>query len=116
MRTHKREAKLSFDLRQQPATRRCDHPGCADAGEYRAPKSPDRLREYFWFCIDHVREYNKAWNFYAGLSELEIERMVRFDTVWQRQTWPLGRWGAQEQRLRDALRRLPVRVRPPRDR
>ena len=40
-------------------------------GEYRAPKGRERLNEYFWFCLNHVREYNKAWDYYAGMSERE---------------------------------------------
>ena len=35
--------------------RRCDHPGCDRPGAYRAPKSPDLLDEFFWFCKDHIR-------------------------------------------------------------
>ena len=53
--------------------RRCDVPGCTSAGEFRAPKGRNQLNEYFWFCLDHVREYNRAWNYYAGMSEDEIE-------------------------------------------
>lgn len=75
---------------QGAALRCCDHPDCAEAGEYRAPKSRDRLGDYLWFCLDHVREYNKAWNYYAGMSQEEIEIETRRDTTWQRPTWPLG--------------------------
>lgn len=70
--------------------RECDHPGCAGAAEHRAPKSRDRLNEYFWFCLDHVREYNKSWNFCAGMDAHEIETEIRQDTVWRRPTWPMG--------------------------
>ena len=76
-----------------PQAMRCQHPGCDEEGLYRAPKSPDRLNQYLWFCLDHVREYNKSWDFYAGMNTDQIERQVRFDTVWQRPTWPLGSWG-----------------------
>lgn len=89
----------------QPPPRRCDHPGCTLGGEYRAPKSRDRLHDYFWFCLDHVREYNKAWNYYAGLSDAEVEQMVRYDTVWQRPTWPMGSWHVHEQRMRERIYR-----------
>lgn len=71
----------------------CHHRGCQAEGLYRAPKSRDRLNEYYWFCLDHIREYNKAWDFYAGMDTNQIENQVRFDTVWQRPTWPLGSWG-----------------------
>lgn len=70
--------------------RPCDRPGCGGPGEFRAPKGRDRLDEYHWFCLDHVREYNKAWNYYAGMSEDEVEDENRRDTTWQRPTWPLG--------------------------
>ena len=70
--------------------RGCDHPGCRDYGDYRAPKSRDSLSEYYWFCLDHVRAYNSSWDYYAGLGAEEIEAMVRQDTTWQRPTWPLG--------------------------
>lgn len=43
---------------------RCDHPGCTEKGEYRAPKDR-RLKEYYWFCLKHVQEYNAKWNYYA---------------------------------------------------
>jgi len=72
---------------------RCHHAGCEAEGLYRAPKSPNQLNEYIWFCLDHVREYNRSWDFYAGMNTDQIERQVRFDTVWQRPTWPLGSWG-----------------------
>jgi len=68
----------------------CDHPSCDRAGEHRAPISPQRLREYYWFCLDHVREYNAAWNFCSGMSMEEIDEAVRDDVVWGRPTWPMG--------------------------
>lgn len=70
--------------------RLCDHPGCAGAGDYRAPRSRDRLDMFYWFCLDHVRDYNARWNYYAGMSADEIEAEIRNDAVWQRPTWPLG--------------------------
>ncbi|CAA7616221.1 DnaJ-class molecular chaperone [Candidatus Terasakiella magnetica] len=75
------------------AVQRCDHPGCAEDGEYRAPRSRDRLNEYYWFCLSHVREYNSAWNYYAGMGADEIEAELRQDSTWQRPTWPLGMQG-----------------------
>jgi hypothetical protein len=70
--------------------RSCDHPGCNGGGSYRAPKDRESLKEYYWFCLDHVREYNRAWDFCAGMSPAEIERMVRADIVGNRPTWPMG--------------------------
>ena len=70
--------------------RECDHPHCHSVAEHRAPKSRDRLEDYFWFCLEHVREYNKSWNFCDGMDENQIESEIREDTVWRRPTWPMG--------------------------
>ena len=79
--------------------RECDHPHCNLAAEHRAPKSRDRLDQYHWFCLEHVREYNKAWNFCSGMDSDEIETEIRQDTVWRRPTWPMGS-GPNERRWR----------------
>ena len=57
------------------AERRCDISGCDCVGEYRAPKSPRQLTDYFWFCLDHVRAYNQSWDYYAGMSTDQIKHL-----------------------------------------
>jgi len=79
-----------FETAPEAPLRPCDHPGCAGGGDFRAPRSRLELDRYFWFCLAHVRAYNTAWNYYAGMSEPEIEAEIRRDTVWQRPTWKLG--------------------------
>lgn len=74
----------------RPAERLCDVPGCKDAGEYRAPKARDRLDQHYWFCLEHVRQYNAAWDYYAGMSIEEIEAHRRADQTWRRPSWPMG--------------------------
>ena len=49
--------------------------------------SRQQLNDYYWFCLDHVRDYNRAWNYFSGLTPEEVEMLVREDTVWQRPTW-----------------------------
>lgn len=83
-------AKDIFKRSEEADIRQCDWPGCTGEGEHRAPRSRNALREYFWFCLDHVRAYNKSWNYYVGMDEDEIEADMRRDTVWQRETWKLG--------------------------
>jgi hypothetical protein len=73
-----------------PRPRGCDHPGCAGAGEHRAPRSRDDLQSYYWFCLDHVRSYNASWNYYAGMNEAQIEAELRRDMVGQRPSWKFG--------------------------
>ncbi len=78
--------------------RPCDFPDCPACGEYRAPKNR-QLNDYYWFCLKHVTEYNKNWDFYSGMSGEEIESHIQNDMTWQRPTWKLG----QNQTFRAAL-------------
>lgn len=81
----------------ETSTRQCEHPGCTEAGQYRAPRSPDVLDDYLWFCKDHVREYNLKWNFFSGATEEEMEAQMDKDRVWERETKPFGK-KSEEQR------------------
>ena len=87
------------DLRQ----RVCEAPGCQLHGEFRAPRARDRLNEYRWFCLDHVREYNKKWDYFAGLDAGAIEQHIRADTIWRRPVWPLGGRRSNGPRIFDPL-------------
>ena len=79
-----------YTARPAAGVRHCDFTGCGAFGEFRAPRARDRLTEYYWFCLDHVRAYNAAWDYYKGMSPEEIEAARRADTVGWRPTWPLG--------------------------
>jgi hypothetical protein len=95
-----------FETSDRPVKlRMCDHPACSQTGDHRAPKSRDQLNDYYFFCLDHVREYNKAWDFFAGLSPQDVEAYTRDATVWERPSWPIGQWGANERALRDKAMR-----------
>ncbi|HEU0118667.1 MAG TPA: J domain-containing protein [Alphaproteobacteria bacterium] len=83
--------------------RGCDCPGCNLPADYRAPKSREHLNEYYWFCLDHVREYNKQWDYFAGMSGAAIEDHIRKASVWERPSWPIGGWRAREQSIRDEV-------------
>jgi hypothetical protein len=89
----------------QLAERACARPECTAAGLYPAPRSPRQLEQRYWFCLEHVRAYNQAWDYHAGMAPEEIERCIRQDTVWHRPTWPLGGAGAWSRKFswRDRL-------------
>ena len=73
----------------ESSTKCCEWPGCEAKGAYRAPTSPDQLNEFRWFCLDHVRAYNKTWNFFSGWTEEELDAQMRADRTWERPTWTL---------------------------
>lgn len=79
-----------YDFSPEEAIRPCDHPNCKGVGEFRAPQSPHDLDNYFWFCLDHIRDYNKTWNYFEGMSQNEIETYQKSSVTWHRPTWPFG--------------------------
>lgn len=89
------------------AERPCNHPDCIGEGLYRAPRSRHELDEHIWLCLDHIREYNRAWDYFAGMSTDEIEAHTRRDMIGWRPTWPLGRLGSAhaEAKREEAARR-----------
>jgi len=87
----RRQRGRGFSGAFETSTRRCDWPGCETNGTYRAPHSPDRLNQFRWFCLDHVRQYNSTWNFFDNWTEYELDLQARSDRVWDRPTWSLGK-------------------------
>lgn len=75
--------------------RPCAWPGCARAGDYRAPKSRAALRDFQWFCLEHVRAWNAEWNYFDGLDAECIEAIRRRDSTWHRPSWPFGGRGTR---------------------
>lgn len=79
-----------FGLNPDPEMKACEWPDCDAPGPHRAPRSRDEPHLFQWFCKEHAAQYNRAWNFFADLSDDEVEAIVRHDTVWNRPSWPLG--------------------------
>ena len=60
-------------------------PGCTAEAPHKAPK--DRgLKDYYWFCADHITEYNKAWDFFSGMNQSDIEDHISRSFLWDRPT------------------------------
>ena len=76
--------------REAAAGRACAVSGCADRGEYRAPKSRERLDDYQWLCLNHVRLHNMSWDFFRGMSDAEIATYIQGNLTGHRPTWTLG--------------------------
>jgi hypothetical protein len=66
--------------------RECQHDGCDADGMYPAPRTREDLRNYIWFCLDHVREYNKKWNYFADMDDQQIEYFIKSDLTWHKTT------------------------------
>lgn len=68
----------------------CEWHGCGRLGGYRAPKGRDREGQYYNLCIDHVREYNKSYNYFAGMKDDDIVAYQRSASIGHRPTWTMG--------------------------
>ncbi|MEN0654287.1 MULTISPECIES: J domain-containing protein [Hyphobacterium] len=85
----------------EPEDRVCEWPGCLSRGDSRAPKGPDRLDDYHWFCQHHAGQYNKSWNFFAGMSEGEMKAFNKSAHYGHRPTWNFrGNTGAHAKSAR----------------
>lgn len=76
--------------RREPVRRACEMPGCDGEGAHRAPKGRHLEGEYFWFCLDHVRQYNKSYNYFTGMNDAAIQAFQREATIGHRPTWQMG--------------------------
>lgn len=79
-----------FHGRVSGTGRRCERPGCQEAGEFRAPgpRRPgfDGPGDYRWFCLEHVREFNAGYDWFAGMTPEEILRAQNPVHGWERET------------------------------
>ncbi|PZO56133.1 MAG: molecular chaperone DnaJ [Alphaproteobacteria bacterium] len=82
--------------------RPCDHIGCTQKGEHRAPKGRERENEFWHFCANHAADYNRRWNYFAGMSDAELEDYQRKEETGHRPTWTFR--GGRGDRLSAAMR------------
>jgi curved DNA-binding protein CbpA len=78
----------------------CEWKGCTAGATHRAPKGRNRENEYFRFCLDHVREYNQSYNYFAGMSDDAVLKYQKEAVIGHRPTWRMGlNGGAHTERL-----------------
>ncbi len=75
-----------LDETAKPHRYTCDMPGCGEKAEHRAPKDRS-LNEHYRFCLQHVQDYNKAWDYFSGMAARDIEDHIIRSGLWDRPTW-----------------------------
>jgi DnaJ-like protein len=68
----------------------CEWAGCQNKGAHRAPKGRENSREYWHFCLNHVREYNQSYNFFSGMNADAVARYQKDALTGHRPTWKMG--------------------------
>jgi DnaJ domain len=87
--------KPDQDRRLREELPACQWPKCGAPATHRAPKGRLRAGEYWRFCLEHVREYNNSYNFFAGMSEDAVAKYQKDAITGHRPTWKLGSLGGQ---------------------
>ena len=64
----------------------CDWLNCTQIGHFKAPIEKDNSKKYRWLCENHIKQFNKEWNYFEGMSQTDIEFFLKSDTTWHRPT------------------------------
>jgi hypothetical protein len=95
--------------RDAAQVRLCDREGCTQPGDRPAPKAPNS-EERWYFCETHAAEYNKNWNYFAGLTAEEAARRAAEEESGASAFRKSAHWGwggpGDGNRSRDEMRAL----------
>ena len=64
----------------------CDWDKCKQIGLYKAPVEKDNSRKFRLLCLEHIKIFNKSWNYFSDMDESEIEYFIKSDLTWHKHT------------------------------
>lgn len=85
-----------------PKDQPCDHVGCKRVGAHRAPKGREHEGQFWHFCLQHASDYNRRWNYFAGMSDAELADYQKKEETGHRPTWTFR--GGKGDRISAAMR------------
>tara|TARA_B100000029_G_C17262706_1_gene846901 strand:- start:6 stop:524 length:519 start_codon:yes stop_codon:yes gene_type:complete len=68
----------------------CEWENCKENGKFKAPIEKDNSKSYKLLCEEHIKLFNKNWNYFEGMSQDEIENFLKSDLTWHRPTQKFG--------------------------
>tara|TARA_B100000029_G_scaffold262212_1_gene258397 strand:- start:4351 stop:4869 length:519 start_codon:yes stop_codon:yes gene_type:complete len=68
----------------------CEWSECNKIAKHKAPAEKDNSKNYKWLCEEHIKQFNKNWNYFEGMSQNEIEIFLKSDITWHRPTQKFG--------------------------
>ncbi len=74
----------------------CAWPGCEEKGTHKAPLGRGREGEYTRLCLEHVKEYNRSYNYFEGMSDEAVAAFQKDALTGHRPTRPMGLRGAKD--------------------
>ncbi len=64
--------------------------GCNLEGKFPAPKSPEERNERYYFCLQHIRQYNNSWDYFSKMDANAIDSFQKDNIIGHRPTWKFG--------------------------
>jgi DnaJ domain len=68
----------------------CEWPGCEKPARHKAPKGRNAEGQFHNYCLAHVQEYNKTYNYFAGMADGDVSTFQKDAQLGHRPTWKLG--------------------------
>ncbi|WP_341760457.1 J domain-containing protein [Candidatus Endowatersipora endosymbiont of Watersipora subatra] len=82
--------RRSKKKKEKDAMKVCAWNGCDKPGTHKAPMGRSYEGQYLNMCIDHVRLYNKNFNYFLGLNDEEIANCQKENMTDYLPTWKIG--------------------------
>ena len=68
----------------------CEWKNCKELGKFKAPAEKDNSKKFKLLCNEHIKLFNKSWNYFEGMSDNEITNFLKSDITWHRPTQKFG--------------------------
>ena len=68
----------------------CEWDNCIEIGKFKAPQERDNSKKFKWLCAEHIKLFNKNWNYFEGMGQQEIASFLKSDLTWHRPTQEFG--------------------------
>ena len=68
----------------------CEWSKCKKIGVYKAPVEKDNSKKFKLLCLEHIKAFNKSWNYFSDMNDQEIEDFIKSDLTWHKPTKSFG--------------------------
>tara|TARA_B100001123_G_C15332904_1_gene1031835 strand:+ start:3420 stop:3938 length:519 start_codon:yes stop_codon:yes gene_type:complete len=68
----------------------CEWNRCNKTGIYKAPVEKDNSKLYKFYCLEHIKIFNKNWNYFSDMNEEQIKYFIKSDLFLHKPTKKFG--------------------------
>ena len=68
----------------------CEWKNCKEFGKFKAPSEKDNSKKFKLLCEEHIKLFNKSWDYFDGMSDDEVLNFLKSDITWHRPTQKFG--------------------------